>query len=187
MDTLEKINEEVRNCSRCLLSKTRTNAVPGEGSMARGIMLVGEAPGRNEDIEGRPFVGAAGKILDSMLAEIGLERKDVYITNVVKCRPPNNRKPSEYEIAKCSHYLERQFRVLKPKLVCTLGFYSTRYVLGRFGIEVYSISKHQGKVYRFEEFVVLPMFHPAAVIYKAELTKEFRDGFLKLKEIMNEI
>lgn len=185
MDSIESLVEEIKRCNRCKLSKTRTNAVPGEGSIDKGIVFVGEAPGKNEDILGRPFVGAAGKILDEMFAEVRIERKDVYITNIVKCRPPNNRDPLDEEISACSLYLERQFKIIRPKIVCTLGFYSTRYVLGRFGINVNSISRYQGKIYEFEEFTVLPMFHPAAVIYNRELFESLRESFQKFKKIVD--
>ncbi len=186
MDSLEKIAEEIRNCRKCSLAKTRTNAVPGEGDISRGIMFVGEAPGRNEDLQGRPFVGQAGKLLEDMLRSIGLSRDDVFITNVVKCRPPNNRNPTEWEIFICSPYLERQLKVIRPKIVCTLGFFSTKYMMGRFGVEVKSISRVQGRIYNFEEFSILPMYHPAAILYKRNLEKKFREGFEKLREFLRE-
>ncbi len=118
---LDQIAQEVRNCTACALHKGRTHAVPGEGPLNAEIMFIGEAPGRNEDQQGRPFVGPAGKLLEELLAEIGLAREDVWIGNVVKCRPPDNRDPRPEEIAACAGYLQRQIDVLEPKMIATLG------------------------------------------------------------------
>jgi len=123
---LQEIAEQVRNCRKCDLWKTRKNAVPGEGNPHAEIMFVGEAPGENEDIEGKPFVGAAGKLLTKLITEVlGLKREDVFITNVVKCRPPQNRDPTEEEMTACSPYLRMQIDIIKPKLIVTLGRHST--------------------------------------------------------------
>jgi len=128
MNTLKSINEEILSCQKCGLYKTRTHAVPGDGNMNADIMFVGEAPGKAEDIQGKPFVGAAGKFLDELLAEIDLKRSDIFITNIVKCRPPNNRDPQDNEISVCWPYLEEQVKLIKPKLIITLG----RYAMNRF-------------------------------------------------------
>jgi uracil-DNA glycosylase len=120
-DSLSRVSEEVRRCARCPLSELRTNAVPGEGPPDAGVVLVGEGPGRNEDAQGRPFVGAAGRQLEGMLMEAGLERARVFITNVVKCRPPENRRPTGAEADACRPYLERQLGLIRPRVVVLLG------------------------------------------------------------------
>jgi uracil-DNA glycosylase family 4 len=156
---LEEIAGEVRSCTACELHKGRTHAVPGEGPLNAEIMFIGEAPGRNEDLQGRPFVGQAGKLLEELLAEIGLTRDDVWIGNVVKCRPPGNRDPQPEEIAACAGYLERQLALLQPKLIATLG---------RFSMEKFfpgaRITRVHGQAKRDGNRVLIPLFHPAYVL-----------------------
>jgi len=182
-DSLERIEKEIRECKRCPLYKTRKNAVPGEGGFKKKIMFVGEAPGRREDELGRPFVGAAGKFLDELLASIGLSREDVYITNIVKCRPPGNRDPTDEEIKLCSPYLDRQIAVMKPRVICPLGRFSARYILEKFGFEMDKISKIQGKVFE-GEILILPMYHPAAALYHQNLKTELYKSFEVLKSLL---
>jgi len=186
-DLMEQVEAEVKTCRKCGLWKRRKNAVPGEGNLDAAVMLVGEAPGYWEDVKGRPFVGAAGKLLDEALSRIGISRGEVYITNVVKCRPPENRDPLSSEIGTCSPYLDRQIKIVKPKFIVTLGRYSASYILPKAGFETESITKIHGKIYEtsllgFKVFII-PMYHPAAALYNAkykdELNKDF--GFLKLK------
>ncbi len=182
-DSLYRIEEEIRTCKKCPLYKTRKNAVPGEGGFKKRIMFVGEAPGRREDEQGRPFVGSAGKFLDELLSSIGLSREDVYITNIVKCRPPNNRDPTELEIKTCGPYLDRQIAIMKPKIICPLGRFAARYILEKFGFELHSISRDQGKVFQ-GEVIILPMYHPAAALYHQELKKELYKSFEKLSSLI---
>ncbi len=182
-DSLEKIEKEIKGCKKCPLYKTRKNAVPGEGGFQRRIMFVGEAPGRREDELGRPFVGAAGKFLDELLASIGLSRKDVYITNIVKCRPPGNRDPTDEEIKLCSPYLDRQIAVMKPRIICPLGRFSAKYILEKFGFEMDKISRVQGRVFE-GEFLILPMYHPAAALYHQDLKNELYKSFEVLKSFL---
>jgi len=156
---LEELANEVRQCTACELHKGRTRAVPGEGPVNADIMFIGEAPGRNEDLQGRPFVGQAGKLLEELLAEIGLTRDDVWIGNVVKCRPPGNRDPQPEEIAACAGYLERQISLLQPKLIATLG----RYSMEKF-FPGAKITKVHGQAKRDGERVLIPLFHPAYVL-----------------------
>ena len=182
-DSLKKIEKEIKECKKCPLYKTRKNAVPGEGGFQRRIMFVGEAPGRREDELGRPFVGAAGKFLDELLASIGLSRKDVYITNIVKCRPPGNRDPTDEEIKLCSPYLDRQIAVMKPKIICPLGRFSAKYILEKFGFEMGKISKIQGKVFE-GNILILPMYHPAAALYHQNLKSELYKSFEVLKSLL---
>ena len=156
---LELIADEVRHCTACELHKGRTRAVPGEGPVNAEIMFIGEAPGRNEDLQGRPFVGQAGKLLEELLAEIGLTREDVWIGNVVKCRPPENRDPRPEEIAACAGYLERQIELLQPKVIATLG----RYSMEKF-FPGAKITKVHGQAKRDGNRVLIPLFHPAYIL-----------------------
>jgi uracil-DNA glycosylase family 4 len=169
---LGQIADEVRVCTLCPLAARRTHAVPGEGNLRSDVLLVGEGPGAREDATGRPFVGPAGQLLDELLRSIGWERGDVFITNIVKCRPPGNRDPEPDEAAACAGYLERQERALDPAVVVTLGRHSLRRYLpgGRIG-EVH------GRLRRsFSGQHVFPMYHPAAALHQASLRDTlFRD------------
>ncbi len=180
-----EIEKEILSCRKCSLWKTRKNAVPGEGGFRKKIMFVGEAPGKKEDKLGRPFVGAAGKLLDELLGSIGLSREDVFITNIVKCRPPGNRDPSEYEIKQCAPYLERQIRTMKPKVICPLGRFSAGYILNMFGFTMSSISKVQGKVFEAPDVVILPMYHPAAALYHGKMKVYLEKSFKVLSELIS--
>jgi uracil-DNA glycosylase len=156
---LQQIADEVSVCTACELHKGRTKAVPGEGPVSAEIMFIGEAPGFHEDQQGRPFVGQAGKLLEEWLAEIERTRQDVWIGNVVKCRPPGNRDPRPEEIAACAGYLERQIALLKPKLIATLG----RYSMEKF-FPGARITRVHGQARRDGERVLIPLFHPAYVL-----------------------
>lgn len=181
-DSLEKIATEVRGCPLCKLSRTRKNAVPGEGQLAAKIMFVGEAPGRSEDEKGRPFVGAAGKILDDLLKKAGIERSQVFITNVVKCRPPNNRVPEDDEAAACSPYLDRQIALIRPKVICILGRTAYASLLGGS-----SITANRGKIIEKAGQKYFLTFHPAAAIYNKSLLSSLEADLKKLsREIKNE-
>jgi uracil-DNA glycosylase len=169
---LTQVADEVRVCTRCPLSARRTHAVPGEGNLRSDVLLVGEGPGAREDATGRPFVGPAGQLLDELLRSIGWERGDVFITNVVKCRPPGNRDPEPDEAAACAGYLERQERALDPAVVVTLGRHSLRrYLPGA------RIGEAHGRLRRsFAGQHVFPMYHPAAALHQASLRDTlFRD------------
>jgi DNA polymerase len=156
---LAEIAAEVSRCTACELHKGRTRAVPGEGPTNAELMFIGEAPGFNEDQQGRPFVGQAGKLLEELLEAIGLTRDDVFILNVVKCRPPNNRDPRPEEIAACAGYLERQITLLKPKVIATLGRYSMeKYFPGA------KITRVHGQARRDGNRVLIPLFHPAYIL-----------------------
>jgi len=178
-DSLEKIATEVRGCPLCKLARTRKNAVPGEGQLAAKIMFIGEAPGRSEDEKGRPFVGAAGRILDDMLKKAGIERSQVFITNVVKCRPPNNRVPEEDESAACQPYLERQIALIQPKVICILGKTAYSSLLGGN-----SITANRGKIVEKAGQKYFLTIHPAAAIYNRSLLSVLEADLKKLaKEI----
>ena len=148
-EKLKEIREEVMDCKKCSLYKTRNYPVMGEGDCQAKIMFVGEAPGFQEDKTGHPFCGAAGKILDELLNSIGLKREEVYISNLLKCRPPQNRDPQKEEITSCAPYLERQIEIIGPRIICPLGRYSMKFLMEKFGLknEIQPISKIHGKVF----------------------------------------
>jgi uracil-DNA glycosylase len=171
---------EIASCERCSLSKTRTNVVCGFGNEESDIVFVGEAPGLNEDKLGKPFVGAAGKLLTELLAGIGINREDVYIANVLKCRPPNNRSPLPEEIELCRPFLDRQLEIINPKAVCTMGNFATRAVLGR---EVF-ISKVRGVPVKMGKFSVFPLYHPAAALHRGDMREPLKEDFDKLREFL---
>jgi uracil-DNA glycosylase family 4 len=163
---LESLHGEIRDCRRCNLARRRTHAVPGHGRHDADIMLVGEGPGYHEDLQGLPFVGAAGHFLDELLTRAGIARPDVFITNVVKCRPPNNRDPSPEEIAACSDYLMAQIAIIKPRAVFTLGRFALATLIDE---KLTSISKVHGKAYRKSGIVYVPLYHPAAALHNERL------------------
>lgn len=188
MYTNQKLNEivnEILNCRNCVLQKSRTNAVPGEGNIGLQIMFIGEAPGYNEDVQGKPFVGQAGKLLNTLLTEVGLSRESVFVTNIVKCRPPNNREPSEQEVETCTPYLERQIRVISPKVIVTLGNHSTRYIFRKFRLPFNGITSVHGKFFSVStldmQTTVFPTFHPAAALYHGKYKELLQKDFQLLK------
>jgi len=180
------IDEEVRNCLKCRLSKTRKKAVPGEGNIDSRVVFIGEAPGYWEDSKGSPFVGAAGKLLDEMLLKAGFLRNEVYITNVVKCRPPGNRDPRPDEIESCTPYLDRQLDLIKPKFIVTLGRHSASCILSKMGYEIRGITRARGRIYEAElggcNVRVIPTFHPAAALYDVKLKGYLEKDFQLLKK-----
>lgn len=164
-EDIEKLNEEIINCTKCPLSKVRRISVCGEGNLNAKIMFIGEAPGVEEDIQGRPFVGEAGKLLTSLIEKMGFKRQDVYITNVVKCHPPNNRDPLELEISICFDYLKREIKLISPQVIMALGKVATFALKGMNGkIKDIQISKLRGKTFFYGEIPVVPTFHPAYLL-----------------------
>ena len=159
-EELRLLAERAATCTMCGLAETRTNVVFGDGSPQAQVMFVGEGPGRNEDLQGLPFVGAAGQLLNRLLSEIGLERSDTYITNVVKCRPPGNRDPRPDEISACKEYLSGQIRLIDPPVVMTLGNFATKLLLK----EERGITRLRGRAYPWWNRIVIPTFHPAAAL-----------------------
>jgi DNA polymerase len=159
-DRMKTLMEEVESCSRCSLHTSRKNCVFGEGNPRADIMFVGEAPGREEDLKGRPFVGAAGELLTRMIGAMGLKRSDVYIANVLKCRPPDNRDPVRSEVMACRDFLFRQIELIQPKVICGLGSHATRTLLDTTS----SISSLRGKVHRVGSAALVPTYHPAALL-----------------------
>ncbi|MBU2524751.1 uracil-DNA glycosylase [Patescibacteria group bacterium] len=187
---LEELYGIASKCERCALQKTRTNVVPGDGNKNAQIMFIGEGPGKNEDIQGIPFVGAAGRILDEMLALVNLDRQDVYIANVVKCRPPENRDPEPEEVKACWPYLKEQVRLINPQIIITLG----RHAMYRFLPSDLKISTARGKVYRYKSIVdetkhqiYLPLYHPAVALYNPNQKKTLFEDFKKIPKILKKI
>lgn len=178
-DSLEKIASEVIGCPLCKLSRSRRNAVPGDGQLSSKIMFIGEAPGKNEDEQGKPFVGAAGMILNQALEKAGIKRAEVFITNVVKCRPPGNRVPKNDERSICRQYLDRQISLIAPKIICILGSTAYSSILGGK-----SITKNRGKIMERNRQKYFLTIHPAAAIYNKNLRSVLNnDLFILSKEI----
>ncbi|HEY5736173.1 MAG TPA: uracil-DNA glycosylase [Nitrosopumilus sp.] len=179
---LQVIKQDVVDCVKCDLCKTRTNSVPGKGNFKSNVIFVGEAPGRNEDKNGEPFVGVAGKKLSAALEKAGVSREDVYITNIVKCRPPNNRVPTSTERERCQEYLKQEISIIKPKIICVLGNTAFNSLLG--GSE---ITKFRGKLVLKENQLYFLTVHPAATIYNQELIKVLNKDILKLFHLITEL
>jgi len=186
---IEAIAKEIKNCRKCSLSEIRTNAVPGEGNADSSIVLIGEAPGYWEDRKGKPFVGAAGRVLDETLEKIGIKRAEIFITNVLKCRPPGNRDPRSKEIQACTPFLDRQLKIIKPKFIVTLGRHSTSYLFSKMNLNFDGISKVHGRIYqaRFADWrcYIIPTYHPAAALYNVNLKEALLRDLLILKKKMN--
>lgn len=187
----EKIVREIKECKKCRLHKYRKNPVPGEGSLNAKIMFIGEAPGAKEDEQGRPFVGAAGKLLTTLLESIGLKRENVFITNVVKCRPPHNRDPLDDEISACLPYLVEQINIVKPRIIVTLGRISTKTIFQLGGLVFKSMSKDRGVIREAKigevEVKILPTYHPAAALYNPKLRSKIESDFKALAKIYKSI
>jgi len=179
---LEAIRQNVINCTKCDLCKTRTNAVPGKGNFQSDVIFVGEAPGRNEDKKGEPFIGVAGKKLSIALDEAGISRDEVYITNIVKCRPPNNRVPKTNERDTCQEYLKQEISIIKPKIICILGNTAFNSILG--GSE---IIKFRGKIVRKDNQLYFLTIHPAATIYNQKLIDVLKSDIVKLFDLVKEL
>ncbi|MEX2191795.1 MAG: uracil-DNA glycosylase [Nitrosarchaeum sp.] len=179
---LETTRQKVIKCTKCELSKTRTNAVPGKGNFQSDVIFVGEAPGRNEDKNGEPFVGIAGQRLNLALENAGVLRESIYITNVVKCRPPNNRVPTISERNTCQDYLQKEISIIKPKIICILGNTAFNSILG--GSE---ITKYRGKIVKKDKQFYFLTVHPAATIYNQELITVLKDDIAKLFDLIREL
>ncbi|MBS3973630.1 MAG: uracil-DNA glycosylase [Actinobacteria bacterium] len=180
-DTLDELRRQAEECRECPLSTTRNRVVFGFGDPCANLMFVGEAPGRNEDLRGEPFVGAAGKFFDELLRSIHLDRSDVYITNLLKCRPPGNRNPTPAEIAACANLLRRQVALVHPKILVTLGNFSTRFVLKT----TETITKQRGIPQHKGFLTVIPVYHPAAAIYDVTKRETLLADFSVIGELLN--
>ena len=179
---LEKLAKQIKVCTRCELHRSRTEAVPGEGPTSAEIMFIGEGPGATEDKQGRPFVGASGKFLNQLLEQAGVTRADVFITNVVKCRPPGNRDPLPDEIEICtSNYLQHQIEIVNPSIIVTLG----RHSMGLF-FKGAKITQIHGQMRQVGDRFVIPMFHPAAALHQLSLRDTIMADFARLPELLKE-
>ena len=182
MNSLDEIARLVRQCTDCPLSQGRTNAVPGEGAPDAEIIFIGEGPGYHEDRQGRPFVGPAGQFLEELLASIGMQREQVFIANMVKCRPPQNRDPLPAEVSACSKYLDRQIELINPKLIVTLGRFSlVRFFPGE------SIGRARGKVREKDGRFIYPIMHPAAALHRQDVRPLIIEDFKAIPEVLDRV
>ena len=182
MSQLTQLYDQIKVCQKCDLAKGRNNTVPGEGPEHAEIMLIGEAPGFHEDRQGRPFVGAAGNLLDELLAGINLKRDQIYICNVLKCRPPQNRDPQPDEMEACKAYLDQQIALIDPKVIITIS----RFAMTRWFVDK-KISEIHGKPRKIGDLVILPMYHPAAALHQPSLRSVLADDFKKIPGILKEM
>lgn len=192
--SINQLHLEILGCRKCGLCKTRIHAVPGQGPSNARILFIGEAPGKKKDEKGFPFVGKAGKFLDELLASIHLQREDIFITNIVKCRPPSNRDPLPEEILNCGPYLDKQIHEIQPKVICPLGRFSAQYVLEKFGFEWTSITQVAGQKFsrsifpkgtgRICQVTIVPLFHPCVAIYDGKKKPLLVEHFKQLKNIL---
>lgn len=191
---LDKVQQKIKDELVCPLKDAATNLVFGKGNPDAQILFIGEAPGHKEDLQGIPFVGAAGKELDKLLYSIGLTIDDVYIANILKYRPPNNRDPTDEDIARHTPYLVEQIKIIKPKVIVTLGNFATKFVLAGFDIakmkDIPGMTQVHGKARQINvdglKLTVMPIFHPAAMLYKPPLRKVLEEDFQKIKEVLGE-
>jgi len=184
---MKQIEDSVKNCKKCDLYKTRKKIVFGEGLINTDVFFIGEAPGKKEDQQGKPFVGRAGKLLDELLDSIGLKRGEIFISNIIKCRPPKNRNPLRSEIKACKYYLEKQIEIIKPKIIIPLGNFASSFVFDKYDLKKSKISNISGKVFRQKNIDLIPIYHPAAAIYdpnkKSVLLNDFKVIKKQLKKI----
>lgn len=171
---------KVNACVKCKLSKTRKNIVFGEGSPESRLMFIGEAPGAEEDNTGRPFVGRAGQLLTKIIESINLKREDVYIANIIKCRPPENRNPMDDEITACAPFLKEQIALIKPKIICTLGKFSTEFIIGN---DKGTISGVRGKEFDYEGITVIPTYHPSYLLRNPSAKRETWEDMKKIRDL----
>jgi len=185
---MKNIVDLVKNCKKCNLWKTRNKPVTGDGSENADIMFIGEAPGYNEDREGLPFVGKAGGVLDQLLESVGLKRQEVYIANILKCRPPKNRNPFESEINSCTIYLNKQIEIIQPKLIISLGNFASSFTFKKFGLKYDKISSVHGKIFQintiFGDKKIIPMYHPAVATYNPNIKDILIKDFNSIQKVI---
>ena len=181
MSQLQELASKVRSCTECTLAKERTCAVPGEGPEDAKLMFIGEAPGYHEDQQGRPFVGAAGQFLEKLLESIGMSREQVFIANMLKCRPPKNRDPLPDELSACSKYIERQIELIAPSVIVTLG----RHSMSKF-LPGTTIGKAHGRAVQTKNFTLYPIHHPAAALYQGDFRKMIEEDFKMIPSLLEE-
>jgi DNA polymerase len=180
---IESLNEEIRSCSKCKLSDTRINVLCGEGDINSKFIMVAQAPGKEEDKIGKMFIGPSGKVLNELLEIIGIDREEIYITNLIKCMLPKYRKPKSREIGICSNYLDKEIEIINPKVVTTLGYYASKYILEKFNITLplkTEFQKIYGRVFLAENIKILPLQHPAAILYDGSIKEEMIVNYRKM-------
>lgn len=184
-EQIEQLTTLVSNCTKCNLSKLRTNVVVGSGVLTSKILFIGEAPGLQEDKQGIPFVGRAGALFDMILQNIDLPRNNIYITNILKCRPPKNRNPTTKEIHLCTPYLEEQIMIIQPEIIAPMGNFATEYCCKKYHIPFVKISKMHGEKYKIKNYhktnYMIPLYHPAAAIYNPNLKQQLLADILQIK------
>ena len=187
-NNIKKINNEIRSCEKCNLYKTKKNYVLGSGFLNSNLIFVGEAPGYNEDLKGIPFVGKAGKILDELLNSINIDRKNVYITNILKCRPPKNRNPLSNEIKQCTKYLDEEINIIKPTVISPLGNFASKFILEKYDFNFEKISLTHGKILRkklkYGNINIIPQYHPAVAVYNKNMIKTLEKDFKIIKKLI---
>jgi len=190
-DDINKIIEMVNNCKKCDLWRTRKNPVFGDGSLVSKILFVGEAPGYNEDLQGCPFVGRAGKILDELLKSIGLQRDEIYIANILKCRPPDNRNPIKDEIIACTEFLNKQIEIIQPTIILPLGNFACSYIFEKFDLKYDKISNVHGKTFQINTLtgpiLIIPLYHPAVATYNPNTKNTLLEDFKNIEDLLNKI
>lgn len=186
---LRRLSEEIRSCQKCRLWETRRNALPGEGNPNARVMLVAQAPGMNEDREGRMFIGRSGNELNRLLRDAHVDKTALYLTNLIKCMLPKNRKPKQDEIQTCSQYLDEEIRLVNPSLIVTLGYYATKHLFTKYQILLpkskIEFSKVYGKLFLARNRKILPLRHPAALLYGESVRETMTQNYRKLKRIMS--
>ncbi len=186
---IDELNERIRKCKRCRLSETRTNAICGEGNLNARIMLIAQAPGEKEDREGRMFIGPSGKVLDELLSEAEVNRRELYMTNLVKCLLPKYRKPKEDEIKACSYYLNKEIELINPKILVPLGYYATQYIFQKYGILLpvkVKFSSVYGKLFSAKDKKILPLHHPASLLYNPDSKQDLVKSYRKLQVLLKD-
>ena len=189
-DQLEYLNEEIRTCNRCILANTRLNAIFGEGNLDADLMLIAQAPGENEDREGRMFIGPSGKVLDALLSAAHMDRKEIYMTNLIKCMLPKYRKPKFREIEICSHYLDREISLINPRILASLGHYATRYLFQKYAFPLPSKQEFQavyGKVLVADDKQIIPVQHPAALLYDGSIKEAMLRNYRKMRALLSSL
>ena len=186
---IKKLNEEIKKCKKCRLCETRTNALCGEGNLFAKLMLIAQAPGENEDKIGKMFIGPSGKVLDELLMITGIDRKEIYMTNLIKCMLPKYRKPKKDEVKTCSKYLDIEIDLINPKVLSPLGYYATKYIFEKYGITLPSkpeFNKIYGKLSLAPDRKILPLQHPASVLYDISIKEEVTKNYHKMKILLTD-
>lgn len=188
---IKNLNKFIKSCDKCDLWKSKTNYVVGNGSENSDIFFIGEAPGYNEDLKGIPFIGKAGKILDYLLHSIEIDRGEVYITNILKCRPPKNRNPMQKEIELCTKYLDKEIELIKPIIISTLGNFSSNFIFNKFKLDFDKISNIHGKIFPINsvngKLYLIPQYHPAVAVYNSNNINILKEDFKNIKYIIDKL